>query len=279
MQSDFENATTAYLVALDGYLAAAGGQPLAAAFGSVPAAAQAEQAYKQALAASLGAFPSAAFNQGGSPNLPGTDATYGQVARALLDTMNGRDCCPHPAGALADLQNRRALVDYCSHLWNNGTYATDWPNTPGSYQYRSADHQAEIDPITRAFGGTPTPIPPTPPPPGVTTQLVRQDQSDCVNSDVQAGDPARVGGVIAVTRLTDGSYTADVSYSAGTPNTTYHVFLKCVRLLGDVTTDGSGRGTGRFTFGADEISSPFAFDSYPEGAPSGNKFQSVQVRL
>jgi hypothetical protein len=64
-----------------------------------------------------------------------------------------------------------------------------------------------------------------------------------------------------------------------TPNTTYHFFLKCVRLLGDITTDPEGIGLATFTFQTSDVGSTFAFDMYPEGAPSGNKFQSMTVHF
>ncbi|MGH6926449.1 MAG: hypothetical protein ACRED5_22200 [Propylenella sp.] len=108
--------------------------------------------------------------------------------------------------------------------------------------------------------------------------LVRQDFSDCSNADVSASDTSLVGGTVAVERRPDGSGRVRVSLGAQ-PNTTYHFFLKCVRLLGDFTTDTDGFGSGDFRFQAGETGDIFAFDVYPEGAPSGNKYQSVQVNL
>jgi hypothetical protein len=61
------------------------------------------------------------------------------------------------------------------------------------------------------------------------------------------------------------------------PNTSYHFFLKCVRLLGDIKTDEDGIGMAAFDFQASEVGANFAFDMYPEGAPAGNKFQSLSV--
>jgi hypothetical protein len=63
------------------------------------------------------------------------------------------------------------------------------------------------------------------------------------------------------------------------PDTTYHFFLKCVRLLGDIKTDDEGIGEATFTFQTNSVGGVFAFDMYPEGAPAGNKFQSVQVHF
>ncbi|MGJ4998999.1 hypothetical protein [Bradyrhizobium sp. HKCCYLR20261] len=61
------------------------------------------------------------------------------------------------------------------------------------------------------------------------------------------------------------------------PNTSYHFFLKCVRLLGDIKTDDDGTGMASFDFKASEVGARFAFDMYPEGAPPGEKFQSLPV--
>src|SRR5947208_2083612 len=58
--------------------------------------------------------------------------------------------------------------------------------------------------------------------------LVRQDNSDCGNSDVKADDPSRIGGTVQITRQTDGKLRMKVAITAA-PDTTYHFFLKCVR--------------------------------------------------
>ena len=63
------------------------------------------------------------------------------------------------------------------------------------------------------------------------------------------------------------------------PNTTYHFYLKCVRQLGDITTGDEGTGLAMFTIPPNTVGNVFAFDNYPEGAPAGNKMQSMTVRL
>jgi hypothetical protein len=108
--------------------------------------------------------------------------------------------------------------------------------------------------------------------------LVRQDFSDCNNADVSAKDPSRVGGTAIVERRSGGSGRVLVSLGAQ-PNTTYHFFLKCIRRLGDLTTDLDGFGSAIFQFGTGETADISAFDMYPEGAPPGNKYQSVQVNF
>jgi hypothetical protein len=111
---------------------------------------------------------------------------------------------------------------------------------------------------------------------GVAVTLVRQDFSDCANANVSAGDPTLDLGVSGVVRREDGTTMVKVAMTV-TPDTTYHFFLKCVRLLGDIHTDDEGIGEAVFAFPTNSVGSPFAFDVYPEGAPLGNKFQSVQV--
>jgi hypothetical protein len=107
--------------------------------------------------------------------------------------------------------------------------------------------------------------------------MVRQDQSDCQDGNVSGGDPSRLGGTAWVVRGSDGTTKVKVAITAK-PNTTYHFFLKCVRILGDIKTWDEGEGEGDFSFNTNEAGNVFAFDMYPEGAPPGNKYQSVQVK-
>jgi hypothetical protein len=107
--------------------------------------------------------------------------------------------------------------------------------------------------------------------------LVQQDFSDCSNSNVNAQDP-NIGGTLSVDRGADGNTHVRVSLRAR-PNTTYHFFLKCVRLLGDIATQDDGFAVANFDFPTNSAGDIFAFDMYPEGAPSGNKFQSFQVNF
>ena len=107
--------------------------------------------------------------------------------------------------------------------------------------------------------------------------LVRQDQSDCQNSNVSDRDPSLIGGTAYVVRGSDGKTTIKVGISAK-PNTKYHFFLKCVRILGDIQTYDEGEGQAMFTFNTSEVGNVYAFDMYPEGAPPGNKYQRVQVK-
>jgi hypothetical protein len=106
--------------------------------------------------------------------------------------------------------------------------------------------------------------------------LVRKDQSDCTNSDVPNVDSPLVSGNVWVTRLYDGNTSVKVAATLK-PNTKYHFFLKCVRPLGDITTDDEGVATVALAFPTNLVGAVFGFDMYPEGAPAGQKFQSAQV--
>jgi hypothetical protein len=117
------------------------------------------------------------------------------------------------------------------------------------------------------------------PSPEFTAALVRQDFSDCLNSNVHNVNPATAGGTVTVMRNANGTYSASVTLVNSTPNTNYHFFLKCVQQLGNVHTDQNGQAAAVFQFSAALVGAAFAFDMYPDGAPTGNKFQSEQVRF
>jgi hypothetical protein len=120
--------------------------------------------------------------------------------------------------------------------------------------------------------------PPPPPPPnqGVETYMIRQDQSDCNNSNVNANNPSLIGGSVWVLRQSNGSTTVKVAIT-GTPNTTYNFYHKCVGQLGTITTQDEGEGSAVFT--TNMSAGLVTFDMYPNGAPSGNKFQSVPITV
>jgi hypothetical protein len=111
-----------------------------------------------------------------------------------------------------------------------------------------------------------------------TAPLILQDFSDCQNSNVTDPNGLLTKGTAYILKNTDGSLNIKVGITL-VPNTTYHFFLKCVRLLGDITTGDEGTGEGIFTVPPGTVGNVFAFDSYPEGAPAGNKMQSMTVRL
>jgi hypothetical protein len=106
--------------------------------------------------------------------------------------------------------------------------------------------------------------------------LVRKDQADCTNSDVPNDNSPLVVGNIWVTRLHDGNTSVKIAVTAK-PNTKYQFFLKCVRPLGDITTDDEGVATVALAFPTNLVGTVYGFDMYPEGAPAGQKFQSAQV--
>lgn len=136
--------------------------------------------------------------------------------------------------------------------------------------------------FTCAFTATNSPAPGETPGTGDNSNqrevmLISQDFSDCSNGNVSAGDPGQRG-IALVARGADGITRVKVAMTV-TPNTTYHFFLKCVRQLGDITTQDEGEGFGTFEFPTNSVGNVYAFDMYPEGAPPGNKFQSVQVKF
>jgi hypothetical protein len=109
--------------------------------------------------------------------------------------------------------------------------------------------------------------------------LVRRDFSDCANSDVQDNDPSLVGGTVLIVLNENGSSRITVTLTRAKANTVYHFFLKCVRGLGDILTDAHGAATKTFDLQPADARNTFTFDMYPDGAPAGNKYQSVQIQL
>ena len=113
----------------------------------------------------------------------------------------------------------------------------------------------------------------------LSVPLVRQDYSDCTNSNVRATKSALIDGEALVVRMSDGNTRVRVKFVKAKPNTNYHFFLKCSTLLGDVRTDASGRGENTFVFPTKSNELAFAFDSYPDDAMRGNTYQSIQVNF
>ncbi|TMI99827.1 MAG: hypothetical protein E6G97_21355 [Alphaproteobacteria bacterium] len=128
-----------------------------------------------------------------------------------------------------------------------------------------------------AFGQSGPPPPPPPDPNLREVALVRQDESDCHNSTVSNSDPSLIGGTAWVVRGSDGTTKVKVAIT-GKRYEKYHFFLKCVRILGDLQASEEGVAEGEFSFSNAESGNLFGFDMYPEGAPPGNKYQSMTVR-
>jgi hypothetical protein len=106
--------------------------------------------------------------------------------------------------------------------------------------------------------------------------LVRKDASECSGSDVPNVDSPLVGGNVLVTRLGDGTTSVKIAMTAK-PNTTYQFFLKCVRVLGSITTDEEGAAIVTFAYPTNFVGNAYAFEMHPEGAPPENRYQSAQV--
>ena len=104
--------------------------------------------------------------------------------------------------------------------------------------------------------------------------LVHQDQSDCTGSNVDADSP-QIGGTLWATRLFDGNTSVKVAMTVR-PNTTYRVALKCVRPLGEITTDDEGVANVSFAFPTNLVGPVYSFELSAGDAP-GSKYQSAQV--
>jgi hypothetical protein len=106
--------------------------------------------------------------------------------------------------------------------------------------------------------------------------LIRKDTAECSGSDVPNVESPLVGGNVVVTRLRDGTTRAEVAMTAK-PNATYQFSLKCVRRLGDITTDDEGVAIVSFTYPTNSVGNTYAFEMHPEGAPPESRYQSAQV--
>jgi hypothetical protein len=107
--------------------------------------------------------------------------------------------------------------------------------------------------------------------------LVRQDTSDCSGSNVPNVDSPLVGGTLWATQLFDGNTSVKIAMTTR-PNTTYRVSLKCVRPLGDVTTDDEGVANISFAFPTNLVGPVYSFELSAGDAP-GSKYQSAQVKF
>jgi hypothetical protein len=112
----------------------------------------------------------------------------------------------------------------------------------------------------------------------VTVALVRQDEGSCTNDNVADTGSAVVAGSATVSPETSMTYMAAIRLAGTTPNTSYHVYLKCFRQLGMIRTDAGGNAGRTFQFPTDAVGPVIAFEISPEGAPPGTKLQSLAVR-
>ena len=112
----------------------------------------------------------------------------------------------------------------------------------------------------------------------VTVALVAGDDGTCSNDNVADNGPAPAGGSVTVSRATEESSTAGIRLSGAAPNTSYRVFLKCVRQLGTLRTDASGNAGRTVDFPTAAAGEVYAFEVSPEGAAAGGKLQSLSFR-
>jgi len=112
----------------------------------------------------------------------------------------------------------------------------------------------------------------------VTVALVRQDEGSCTNDNMADTGSVVVAGSATVSPETSTTYTAAIRLAGITPNTSYHVFLKCFRQLGMIRTDAAGNAGRTFEFPTDAVGPVIAFEISPEGAPPGTKLQSLPIK-
>ena len=112
----------------------------------------------------------------------------------------------------------------------------------------------------------------------LTVALVRQDEGSCTNDNVADTGSAVLAGSATVSPETSTTSTAAIRLVGASPNTSYHVFLKCFRQLGMIRTDAAGNAGRTFEFPTDAVGSVIAFEIFPEGAPTGTKLQSLAIK-
>jgi hypothetical protein len=112
----------------------------------------------------------------------------------------------------------------------------------------------------------------------VTVALVRQDTESCSNDNVSDAGQAQVKGSVTVFPVTMNSTTAGVKLAGVSPNTTYHVFLKCVRQLGALRTDAEGNAGRTFNYITETASPSYGFEIVPDGADASAKLQSLTLK-
>jgi hypothetical protein len=112
----------------------------------------------------------------------------------------------------------------------------------------------------------------------VTVALVRQDDGSCTNDNVTDSGSAVLAGSATVSPETSMTYMAAIRLAGTTPNTSYHVYLKCFRQLGMIRTDAAGNAGRTFQFPTDAVGAVIAFEISPEGAPPGTKLQSLAIK-
>lgn len=112
----------------------------------------------------------------------------------------------------------------------------------------------------------------------VTVALVRQDEGDCSNEKVSDAGGAAVGGSVTVYSESRAASTAAIRLAGLAPNTSYKIFLKCLRQLGTLRTDANGNAGRTVSFPTDGPGPVFAFEVTPEGDAAGTKLQSLSFK-
>jgi hypothetical protein len=112
----------------------------------------------------------------------------------------------------------------------------------------------------------------------ITVALVRQDDGNCTNDNVADTGSAVLAGSATVSPDTSATSSAAIRLAGVSPNTNYHVVLKCFRQLGMIRTDAQGNAGRTFEFPTDAVGAVIAFELSPDGAPPGTKLQSLAIK-
>ncbi|HMF05400.1 MAG TPA: hypothetical protein VKE72_00055 [Methylocella sp.] len=169
---------------------------------------------------------------------------------------------------------------------------TCWYNAIGDYTSATPATAAEVGSVKHTGGGekaysytisardgTACPVQvPLSTETAVTVALVRQDSESCSNDNVSDAGEAEVKGSVTIIPATSTSTTAGVKLAGLSPNTSYRVFLKCVRQLGAIRTDAGGNGGRTFNYLTDTASPSYGFEIVPDGAEAGGKLQSLTLK-
>ncbi len=170
---------------------------------------------------------------------------------------------------------------------------TCWYNSTGDFTSATPATAAEVGNVKRTGSGEkaysytisaregtacPVQLPLSTEKTALTVALVRQDSESCSNDNVSDAGQAPVKGSVTVFPVTYNTMSAGVKLAGVSPNTTYRVFLKCVRQLGQLRTDAEGNGGRTFNYLTETASPSYGFEIIPDGAEAASKLQSLTLK-
>lgn len=112
----------------------------------------------------------------------------------------------------------------------------------------------------------------------LTVALVRADGGSCSNDSISDAPPTPLGGSVTVSRETENTTLAGIKLAGAAPNTSYRIFLKCVRQLGTLRTDADGNGGRTVSFNTELAGPSYAFEVYPDEGAAGTRLQSLTLK-